>query len=106
GTSDWQSIGTAAENDPFLSQNGGLDVGTRSSDDAVLPMDSATATPGSSSPIDLALPSKNVAYANLVLAGPVALKTVSGTIATAGNMTLAAGAYTAVVLKTGPIVGR
>jgi uncharacterized protein (TIGR03437 family) len=106
GATDWMSIGTAAENDPFLSKNGGLDVETRSSGDLVLPMDSATATPASGSPVNLSLTIKNAGYANLVPAGPVALKTVSGSVTTAGNLTLAAGAYTPVVLKTGPIIGR
>lgn len=107
GTNEWKSVGTPAESDPFLSKNGALDVETRTADDAPIQMDSATATPASPNPpLNLSLNVKTVAYSNLVPAGPVALKTVAGTVETAGNMTLAAGAYTPVVLKTGPIVGR
>ena len=46
GTSDWQNVGTAAQSDPFLSKDGALDVETHSAADALLQMDSASATSG------------------------------------------------------------
>ncbi len=106
GTSDWQSIGTAAESDPFLSKNGGLDLQTRTSADATLLMDSATATPAAGTARNLAMSTKEVAFIDLLPAGQLSLKTVSGTIETAGSYTLPAGVYKALVLKPGPIVGR
>lgn len=106
GTNDWQSIGTAAETDPFLSRNGGIEVETRTAADAPLLMDSASATPASGSAKALTLNGKESAFIDLLPAGPLTLKTVSGTIETAGTLTLSAGEYKALVLKPGPIIGR
>src|SRR5580698_675997 len=43
GTDAWQSVGTAAESDPFLSVDGGLIVAAHAADDSTLNIDSATA---------------------------------------------------------------
>ncbi|MGD0136829.1 MAG: hypothetical protein ABSE57_32700, partial [Bryobacteraceae bacterium] len=43
GTDAWQSVGTAAESDPFLSVDGGLIVAAHAADDSSVNIDSATA---------------------------------------------------------------
>jgi uncharacterized protein (TIGR03437 family) len=99
GTNNWRSIGTAAEDNAILSRNGGLALETRSEADAILPMDSASANSAT-----LSLPTKNVAYNDLLPAAPLAIKTASGPIVTTGTFTLPAGQYKAVVMKAGPII--
>lgn len=47
GTSDWLSVGVAAEQNALLSANGGLYVTLRSADDAALRTDSIIATSAS-----------------------------------------------------------
>ncbi len=101
GTNSWQSIGTAAEDNPFLSKNGALDVETRSAADAVLAVDSASTN---SKALNVSM--KNVAYTDLHSAGAVSIKTVSGSVTTTGDLTLAPAVYKALVLKPGPIIGR
>jgi uncharacterized protein (TIGR03437 family) len=105
GTSDWQNVGTAAESDPFLSKNGALDVETHSAADALLQMDSASATSGGTSK-SLNLPSKAVAYTDLFPSGALTLKTMAGTVETDGDLSLAPAVYKALTLKPGPIIGR
>jgi len=106
GTTGWQSAGTAAEADPFLSKNGGLDVETHSNADAVLQMDSASATSASGTSKDLNLPTKTAAYSDLFPSGALTLKTTAGSTQTTGDLALAPGVYKALTLKTGPIIGR
>ena len=103
---DWQGIGTAAESDPFLSKNGGLDVETHSAADALLQMDSASATSSTGTTKDLNRPTRQAAYTDLFPSGPLTLKTGSGTTSTTGSLTLAPGVYKAVTLKPGPFIGR
>ncbi len=101
GTTGWQLIGTPAEANPALSASAGLDLETHSAADVLLPMDSASANAKA-----LSIPFKDVAYSDLLPAGPQTLKSVSGTVTTTGSVTLPPGGYKAVVLKPGPIIGR
>jgi uncharacterized protein (TIGR03437 family) len=104
GTDDWKSVGTPAENDKFLSIDGGLDVTARTADDAGLNLTSVTAgVPGSSKTLNLSS-AKDVAYTDLFPAGPVTLTAVSGTATAAITVTLPAGGTQAYTVKPGPVV--
>ena len=97
GTDAWQSVGTVAENDPFLSVDGGLIVAARAADDSSLNITSASA--GSQ---NLSISSDHLAFADLVPSGMVSLAV--GTIDT--SVTLPAGGTEPHVVKPGPAIAR
>jgi uncharacterized protein (TIGR03437 family) len=104
GTDDWKSVGTAAENDKFLSVDGGLYVTARTADDMPLNLTSVTAgVLGLSKALNLSS-AKDVAYTDLFLAGPVTLTAVSGTATAANTVTLPAGGTQPYIVKPGPLV--
>lgn len=106
GTNDWMNIGTAAESDPFLSKDGGLDIETRTAADAPLTIGSATATPAGGAPQTLGIQGQTVAFTDRIVSGPMTLSTVSGSTTTTASLTLPPAVYKAVVLKPGPVIGR
>jgi uncharacterized protein (TIGR03437 family) len=104
GTDDWKSVGTPAENDKFLSIDGGLDVTARTADDVGLNLTSVTVGVfGGSKTLNLSS-AKDVAYTDLFPAGPVTLTAVSGTATAAITVTLPAGGTQAYTVKPGPVV--
>ena len=105
GTDDWQSVGVAAENDPFLSVDGGLIVEARSADDVILPLTSVIAARLGSEK-QLNVPSTDFAYTDLFPAGPTMLTAVSGTATVADLVTLPAGGYEPYTVKAGPQIAR
>jgi uncharacterized protein (TIGR03437 family) len=105
GTADWQSVGTAAEQDPFLSVDGGLDVALRSAMNADLAADSVVAKSSALSKM-LNLPSHAVAYTDRFPSGLVDITAMSGSTSIKESLTLGAGGYKAVVVKTGPSIAR
>jgi uncharacterized protein (TIGR03437 family) len=100
GTSDWQSVGTAAENDPFLSVDGGLIVEARSSGDSSQSINSATA---SSQKLSI---SDGLAYTDQFPAGSVPLNVTSGSSNTSASVTLPAGGTEPYTVKPGPLIAR
>jgi uncharacterized protein (TIGR03437 family) len=105
GTADWMTTGTAAEADPILSKNGGLQVAVRAANDTAVQPDSVTAVSGSvSKPLNVT--SHDVAYTDLLPAGIVTLTSVAGSTTTTGQFTLPPATYDAIVFKPGPIIGR
>src|SRR5579883_279817 len=105
GTGAWKSVGTAAENDPFLSVDGGLDVEGHGSDDSPLKLNSASATSTAASK-QLNIPSSLVAYTDLFRAGQVTLTTMSSVGTVSNIVTLAPGGTQAFVVKQGPQISR
>ncbi len=103
GTADWQSIGTAPEQDPFLKNGGGLLVRARTASDARLDPSSVTATPpaGSSKPLNMS--NSEIAYTDLIAAGLVTLK-VNASVNLSRTVNLAPGGYQPFILKTGPVM--
>jgi uncharacterized protein (TIGR03437 family) len=101
GTDAWQSVGTAAENDPFLSVDGGLIVGAHAADDSSLNVDSATA--GSEK---LGPSSDHLGYADKVPAGAISLAVTSGTTDISASVNLPAGGTEAYLVKPGPLIAR
>jgi len=101
GTDAWKNVGVAAENDPFLSVDGGLIVEARNADDSILPLSSVTA--GRLGLLkQLNIPSGNVAYTDLFPAGSVSLRALSPTQAVTNSVTLPAGGVEPYTVKAGP----
>jgi uncharacterized protein (TIGR03437 family) len=106
GTDDWKSIGTAAENDPFLSVDGGLIVALHSAGDVALEPSSVTANSASGATKQLNIPSDTVAYTDLFPAGSMTLSAVSGSVSVKTSLTLPAGGVSPFTLKPGPEIAR
>jgi uncharacterized protein (TIGR03437 family) len=107
GTSHWQSVGTAADNNPFLSVNGGLIVEARAADDSSLNIDSASAgLPKTALVKKLNTSSDGLAYADLFPAGMVPLNVTSGSLNISTSVTLPPGGTEPYTLKPGPLITR
>ena len=110
GTNAWQSVGTAAENDPFLSVDGGLILGAVNFDDSSLNIDSALAdAPGSSKMLGIS--PDGLAFTDLLPAGSLTLHATSpamphGSFILEGELTLPAGGTEAYTVTSGPHVIR
>jgi uncharacterized protein (TIGR03437 family) len=107
GTNDWQSIGTAAENDPFLSVGGGLIVAAHAADDSSVTIDSASASePLTALSIELGVSSDGNAYSDQFSAGSIALNVTAGSLSVNSTVTLPAGGTEPYTVKPGPLVAR
>lgn len=101
GTNDWQSVGTAAENDPFLSVDGGVIIAAQAADGSSLNIDAVTA--GSHT---LGTSSDHLPYSDLIPAGVVPLKVTSGSLNIDESVTLPAGGTEPYTVKPGPLIVR
>jgi uncharacterized protein (TIGR03437 family) len=107
GTSDWQSVGTAAENNSFLSVDGGLIAEARAADDSSLNIGSASAVlPGTALSKQLSISSDGLAYADQFTAGAVPLNVTSGSLNINTTVTLPAGGTEPYTVKAGPLIAR
>jgi uncharacterized protein (TIGR03437 family) len=100
GTSDWQSVGTAPEDNSFLSVDGGLIVEARAADDTTLSIGSATAGAQKLGTSD------GLAFADLVPAATVPLNITSGSSNISASITLPAGGTEPYTVKPGPLITR
>jgi len=106
GTNDWQSVGTPAESDRFLSVDGGLEVSARTADDRGLSLKNVAAA-GSSLTKQLNVSSAgDVAYTDLFPAGSVTLTAQTDSVAVTSTVTLPAGGTQPYTIKPGPFVVR
>ncbi len=101
GTTAWQSVGTAAEQDKFLSVDGGLIVTAHAADDSSLTLNTVTAK-GPTLTKNLNVESSAVAYTDLFPGG--ALTLTSGSVS--NTLTLPSGYYSAITVKAGPQIAR
>ncbi len=76
GTNAWQSVGTAAESDPFLSVDGGLIISAASPTDSTLAIESASAALPSSTKT-LGISADGLAFTDLIPAGSISLNITS-----------------------------
>jgi uncharacterized protein (TIGR03437 family) len=107
GTNDWQSVGTAAESDPFLSVDGGLIVAARAADDSSLTVDSAEAAVVQvGGDPDLGISSGGIAFTDRITAGNVVLGLDSGSTILGESVTLPAGGTEPYTVKPGPLIVR
>jgi len=107
GTDDWQSVGTAAENDPFLSVDGALIVAAHAADDSSLAIDSASVSfdfTALSLKIDTS--SDGLAFTDMLAEGGFGLDVVSGSSSVMRSITLPAGGTEPFLVKTGPLIAR
>jgi len=103
GTNDWQSVGTAAEDDPFLSVDGGVIIAAHNPDDSPEDITSAQVScAGFCTPTELSISSDGIAYSDRVLAGslPVIVSAASN------SLQLLAGGTQPFLMKNGPRIAR
>jgi uncharacterized protein (TIGR03437 family) len=107
GTNDWQSVGTAAESDPFLSVDGGVTVAARAADDSSLKINSASANfPPTALALKLSVSSDSLAYLDKLPASDVGLNVTSGSVNINSSVTLPAGGTEPYTVKPGPLIAR
>jgi len=105
GTSDWQSVGTAAESDPFLSVDGGLIIAAHAADDSTLNLNSATAGLMGADK-QLSISSDNLAFTDQFPAGFIGFNVTAGSLNITGAATLPAGGTEPFIVKPGPLIAR
>jgi hypothetical protein len=107
GTDAWQSVGTAAENDPFLSVDGGLIVAAHAADDSSVTIDSVSASlPMTTLSRELGVSSDGNAYSDQFPAGSIALNVTAGALSVNSTVTLPVGGTEPYTVKPGPLVAR
>jgi uncharacterized protein (TIGR03437 family) len=107
GTDAWQSVGTAAESDPFLSVDGGLIVAAHSADDSSLAIDSASVNfPPTTLALKLNISSDGLAFIDQIAAAPIGINASSGALNISGSETPPAGGTEAYTVKPGPLIAR
>jgi len=104
GTDAWQSVGTAAENDQFLSVDGGLMVAAHAADDSNLTINSASAFPFESASQKLGISSDGIAYSDQLSAGATGLSVGASSVNFSTSVNLSSGGYQPYLLKPGPEV--
>lgn len=104
GTTDWQSIGTAPEQNSFLQNGSGLMARARTAGDVRIDPSSVRVTPASGSAKDLNSTNSEIAYTDLTGAGRAVFTVNVGSSSFTQNVTLPAGGARAIILKTGPRV--
>ncbi len=105
GTDAWQSVGTAAESDPFLSVDGGLIIAAHAADDSTLAINSASAASFSVDP-SLGISSSGIAFIDQIASGKVSLTVGAGSTSLGDSITLPAGGTEPYLVKEGPLIAR
>jgi uncharacterized protein (TIGR03437 family) len=107
GTSAWQSVGTAAEDDPFLSIDGGLIVAAHAADDSSLSIDSASVSfPLTALSLKLNVSSDGNAFFDQLPAGAFGLNVTAGSTGISDSISLPAGGIESYLIKPGPLIAR
>ncbi len=107
GTDAWQSVGTAAENDPFLSVDGGLIVAAHAASDANLTIDSASVNfPLTALSLKLDVSTDGIAFIDKLPAGAFGLNVTAGSTGISSSITLPAGGTEPYLVKPGPQIAR
>ena len=104
GTGDWQSIGTAPEQNAFLQSGGGLLVRARTAADVRVDPSSIVATPSAGSAKQLNMSNSEIGYTDLIAAGQVNLAVTTSSTKFSRSVNLAPGGYQPFIVKTGPVV--
>ncbi len=106
GTADWRSIGTAAENNEYLSSNAGLALAVRSADDQSVTIDSVTVSSrGTSKKLNISA-ARDVAYTDLIPSGAVDTVVSASSVIPPKSLGVEAGGYMPFTMKPGPYVYR
>jgi uncharacterized protein (TIGR03437 family) len=106
GTSDWQTVGQAAEQNSLLAKLGGLYVRPRTASGALEQLNSSSVAASTGSAKSLSNSNNEVAYLDSFAAGQVTITadTPAGTLTTV--VTLPAGTDLPVTVKSGPNIAR
>ena len=104
GTSDWQSVGAPIEQNSFLQNGSGILVRARTAADAKLEPSSVTATSLGATGKKLNMSNTEIAYTDLLTAGPVSLAVSAGAQSFTVVPGVPAGGSRALVVKPGPVV--
>jgi len=100
GTNDWQSVGTAPEDNPFLSVDGGLIVAAQAANGSSLSIGSATAAGQKLGTSD------GQAFTDRITAGMIPLDVTAGSSQITSSISLPAGGTEPYTVKTGPLITR
>ncbi len=103
GTNEWQTIGTAAEQNPYLQAGGGLLVRARDAQDNRIDPSSIIAAPDGGPSKTLNMSNSEIGYTDYIAAGGITL-TVNGPPNFSRHVTLPAGGYEPYVVKPDPSV--
>lgn len=101
GTDAWRSVGQAAEDNKFLSVDGGLIVAAHAADDSSVAIDSAETLHSK-----LSIASDGLAFSDLVPAGNNLLQVFTGSAFEDNTLTLPPGGYEPYLVKPGPLIAR
>jgi uncharacterized protein (TIGR03437 family) len=105
GTDAWQSVGTAAEQDKFLSVDGGAIVTEQAADGSNLAIASASVSfPLTALALRLNVSADDNAFDDLIPGGSLDFNVASGSTSALRPVTLPAGGYEAYVAKPGPLI--
>ncbi len=105
GTNDWQSVGTAPENDPFLSVDGGLIIAAHAADDTSVNINAATAGLNGADK-QLSISSDNLAFIDQFPAGYIGFDVTAGSLKINSAATLPASGTEPYLVKPGPLIAR
>jgi uncharacterized protein (TIGR03437 family) len=105
GTDAWQSVGTAAESDPFLSVDGGLIIAAHAADDSSVNIDSVTAGLAGADK-QLSISSDHLAFTDQFPAGVIGFNVTAGSLNINSTAMLPAGGTEPYLVKPGPLVAR
>ena len=103
-TAEWQSIGVAAEQNPFLQTGGGIVVQVRTAADSVVKATSITATPANGPQKQLNISSSGLGYTDLIAAGNANLASVGASFSLGTSIKVVPGGAQAFIAKSGPDV--
>jgi uncharacterized protein (TIGR03437 family) len=108
GTNAWQSVGTAAESNSFLSVDGGLIVAARAADDSPEKITFAQVVdlPFPVFSQTLSISSDGIASSNLVPAGNIPVDVAAGSGTFSNTFNLLPGGTEPLLIKLGPLVAR
>lgn len=102
GTTDWQSIGTAAEDLPQLKNGTGIEVRARTAADQALTPSSIMAAPMNGAAKTLNMSNSEIGWTDLITAGPIQFTVNAGSQSFTQTIKVAPGGASAIVLKPGP----
>jgi uncharacterized protein (TIGR03437 family) len=106
GTTDWQTVGQAAEQNTFLSTLGGLYVRPFTASDVPQQLNSAKVTGANGATKTLNMSNNEIAFTDSFAAGQITISANTSGGNLASTVTLPVGTDLAVTLKPGPNIAR
>ncbi|MDP9169100.1 MAG: hypothetical protein M3N54_00665, partial [Acidobacteriota bacterium] len=104
GTPEWQTIGETIEQNSFLRNGGGIMVRARTATDGTINPSSVNAAPAAGGGKKLNMSNSEIAYTDLIGAGPGTITVSAGAQSFSQPVNVKAGGGQALVIKPGPSV--